>query len=373
MSTSDIGLHKKELDTPCLIIDKNKLERNLQRMRDHAIKHHVDVRPHCKTHKCSQLARYQMTYGAIGLSVAKVSEAHALISQGLTEILITSPVVTSRKIQTLLSCIKKAPNLIVVLDNLDNAETLHHAAEEMQQKINVLVDLDPGIGRTGVRFEHALTFGTKIHAMPWLHLMGLQCYAGNLQHISSFEERKKRSLDIMQQASEMRRMFQEHHLPCPILTGTGTGTYDIDIHATGVTEIQPGSYTVMDVEYADIESREHTNHAFEHALTMLTTVISSNRQEHVTVDAGTKSLYVDAMHKPQIISHPHLQYDWGGFGDEHGKITARSDEALPSNQDVLELIVPHCDPTINLFDYFYVIENDHVIDKWAIDLRGKSQ
>ena len=108
-------------------------------------------------------------------------------------------------------------------------------------------------------------------------------------------------------------------------------------------------------------------------MTLLTTVISSNRQEHVTVDAGTKALYFDLVNKPKIISHPHLNYEWGGFGDEHGKITAQNNAPLPVNKEVLELIVPHCDPTINLFDKFYITSNDIVIDVWDIDARGASQ
>ncbi len=264
---------------------------------------------------------------------------------------------------------------MVVVDNEQNLIDLNNAGQSIGNKINVLIDLDSGIGRTGINPENALDFSAKIQALPWLNLVGVQCYAGNLQHIKSFDERKKLSLNIMQYASNAVRRLREHGYPCSILTGTGTGTYDIDIDATEVTEIQPGSYTVMDVEYAGIGSKTNTESftTFKHAMTMLTTVISSNRPEHVTVDAGTKSIYVDAKHKPDIISHAGLQYDWGGFGDEHGKITALNKAKLPVNGDVLELVVPHCDPTINLFDRFFIVENDVVTDVWDIDLRGKSQ
>lgn len=204
--------------------------------------------------------------------------------------------------------------------------------------------------------------------------MGIQCYAGNLQHIHSFSERRSKSLHIMEMASDLVKSFRGIGLNCSILTGSGTGTYDIDVEATEVTEIQPGSYTVMDVQYASIGSmnNEREFNAFKPAMTLLTTVISNNRTEHVTVDAGTKSIYVDN-HKPEIISHQGLQYDWGGFGDEHGKVSALNGSQLPGYGEVLELVVPHCDPTINLFDQFYIVENDVVVDVWDIDLRGKSQ
>ncbi|KTC90950.1 DSD1 family PLP-dependent enzyme [Fluoribacter dumoffii] len=374
MSNPAIGLKKTELDTPCLIIDKNILKSNLETMRKHSIKNKVNVRPHCKTHKCSKLAHLQIEYGAIGVSVAKISEAEVLIQKGVPNILITSPIVTQSKIDRLVSCLAKAPSTLVVVDNKENMSALNEAGMLRNKMINVLIDVDAGIGRTGVKPQHALNFALEMMQFPWLNLMGIQCYAGNLQHIHSFSERRSKSLHIMEMASDLVKSFRGIGLNCSILTGSGTGTYDIDVEATEVTEIQPGSYTVMDVQYASIGSmnNEREFNAFKPAMTLLTTVISNNRTEHVTVDAGTKSIYVDN-HKPEIISHQGLQYDWGGFGDEHGKVSALNGSQLPGYGEVLELVVPHCDPTINLFDQFYIVENDVVVDVWDIDLRGKSQ
>ena len=366
---------KNELDTPCLIIDINTLKYNLNYMKEHAIKNNIQVRPHCKTHKCSELAKLQIEYGAIGVSVAKVSEAITLINKGISNILITSPVISKNKILQLLLCIKKAPETIVVVDNEENLIDLNLAGESINQQINVLIDLDSGIGRTGINPSRALDFGLKINKYKWLNLVGVQCYAGNLQHIKSFNERKKLSLQIMQNASDTVNTLRGHGLQCLILTGTGTGTYDIDVEATEITEIQPGSYAVMDVEYMNIGSKfnDDSFNTFKQSMSLLTMVISSNRDEHVTVDAGTKSIYIDIMHKPEIISHTGLQYSWDGFGDEHGKITSNNQTSLPKIKEVLELIVPHCDPTINLYDNFFIIDKGVVVDVWQIDLRGKSQ
>ena len=356
MSNSLIGLKKYELDTPCLVIDIHALKFNLDVMRQHSIQTKIDIRPHCKTHKCSKMAQMQLEYGAIGISAAKISEAEILVNQGISNILVTSPVITPYKISRLTACIEKAPELMVVVDNEKNIANLNQAAESIQRPIHVLVDLDSGIGRTGVSSDDAVEFGKKINQLKWLKLVGIQCYAGHLQHITSFNARKSQSLKVMEFASDMVKKFRSHGLPCSILTGAGTGTYDIDVEATEVTEIQPGSYTVMDVEYSVIGSKQNNEafSTFKPAMTLLTTVISSNHSEHVTVDAGTKSIYVDAVNKPKIINHQGLEYDWGGFGDEHGKITANNHALLPSNGDVLELIVPHCDPTINLYDKFFI-------------------
>ncbi|RUR23999.1 DSD1 family PLP-dependent enzyme [Legionella qingyii] len=369
-----LGLKKTELDTPCLLIDKNILQSNLEAMRNHSIEKKVNVLPHCKTHKCSKLAQLQIEYGAIGVSVAKISEAEVLIQNGIPNVLITSPIVTNNKISRLISCLEQAPSTLIVVDNKENIVALNEAGARHKKMIHVLVDVDPGIGRTGVKPEYALNFALEMKQFPWLNLMGIQCYAGNLQHISSFNERKIKSLQTMQMASDLVKRFREHGLNCPILTGSGTGTYDIDVEATEVTEIQPGSYTVMDVQYTSIGSQSDGEqfNTFKPAMTLLTTVISNNRAEHVTVDAGTKSIYIEQC-KPQIINHQGLEYDWGGFGDEHGKVTAVNGAQLPAYGEVLELIVPHCDPTINLFDQFFITENDVVVDIWDIDLRGKCQ
>lgn len=371
--TSFIGKHKYELDTPCLVIDITALKTNLSYMQQFGERKKVGIRPHCKTHKCSQLAQLQMKFGAIGLCVTKVSEAEVLIDYGLDNILITSPIVTPYKQQRLASCLRKSPSLMMVVDNEKNLIDLNTIGRQINKKVNILIDIDSGIGRTGINQKKVLEFAQFILTFDFLNLKGVQCYAGNLQHIYSYNERKKKSLDIMIAASSIVTLLKNNNIPCDILTGTGTGTYDIDIDNTLVTEIQPGSYTVMDVEYVDIESASsHQFDTFKHAMTLLTTVISTNRTEHVTADAGTKGIYFDNSTKPKIINYPELDYDWSGFGDEHGKITSKTNQ-LPSIGTVLEMIVPHCDPTINLYDYFFITKQDIVIDIWPIDLRGKSQ
>ena len=148
-----LGLAKFELDTPCLVLDKTKLLHNLQVMQNHARLSCVNIRPHVKTHKCSTLAALQLTYGAIGVSAAKVAEAEVLIAAGIRNILITSPLVTTHKIARLLACIKQAPETMVVVDNENNAVALNEAAEAEKLIINVLIDIDPEIGRTGIRPE----------------------------------------------------------------------------------------------------------------------------------------------------------------------------------------------------------------------------
>ena len=366
-------MNKFELDTPCLVIDKQALMYNIKQMQDQVNQTSKALRPHIKTHKCSTLAKLQVEHGALGVAAAKISEALVLAEQGLKHTLITSPVVTEAKIENLITCRMQDEGLIVVCDSMENASRLDKAMCVEGLQLNVLVDLDPGVARTGVSTEQALILGAHIHhECSHLNLLGIQCYAGNLQHVHDFDARKQASSAVMQKASAVRRAFIDQNLPCEILTGSGTGTYDIDSACPEVTEVQPGSYTVMDMEYRNIASRDNPKgfDVFKPAMTMLVTVISANHDTHVTVDAGTKSLYFDPTTKPWVISHPGLYYDWAGFGDEHGKITADKGVVLPKVGDILELIVPHCDPTINLHEQLVITEHDEVKDYWDIDMRG---
>lgn len=369
-----VGLAKLELDTPCLVIDEEILMHNIKEMQSYLEKMEKKLRPHAKTHKCSRIAQKQIEAGAIGICVAKVSEAEGLAKAGLRNILITSPVVTDTKIKRLLDLFILDQELMVVVDNAENAQKLNEAARQRSVKLKVLIDLDPGMGRTGVAFAQALELGKLVHQLPALNLKGVQCYAGHVQHLPSFNERSQASLNWLKQAAEVYRQFQKEGLPVEIFTGSGTGTAEIDWQIPELTDLQVGSYTLMDTEYLYIGSAEDPQRfkKFPPALTLLSTVISANHPGFVTIDAGLKSIYHHGGN-PQVVfpANEGWKYEWRG--DEHGMIHfADTKKGLKVGQ-VVELIVSHCDPTVNLFDEFYIVRAGRVIDIWPIDLRGKCQ
>ena len=366
------GVSKWKLDTPCLVVDQDRLEQNIWAMQAHVSSFGKKLRPHAKTHKCSRIAKMQMAAGAVGICVAKVSEAEVLVRSGVNGTLVTSPVVTDFKIATLMDCLSLDPELMVVVDNLANAQKLSEESKRRGLRLNVLVDLDPGMGRTGVSFNDGLTLGQSIHALPGLHLRGVQCYAGHVQHIASFEERVTASLGWMEQAANVVRQFRGKGLACEIFTGSGTGTCEIDGRIPELTDLQAGSYTMMDAEYSGIGSSENRSRfeKFPPALTLLTSVINTNHRDHVTVDAGLKALYHDGA-TPFVLNpaSPDLRYEWRG--DEHGQMNFPEGSVRFELGDVLELVVSHCDPTVNLFDVLYMTHNDKVTDVWPVDMRGK--
>lgn len=366
-----IGVHKSQLDTPCLLLDNQKLQHNLKAMQLHVQKYQKHYRPHCKTHKASKIAQMQMAYGAIGLSVALISEAEGLVEAGLDKILITSPLTTKNKLNRFRHLIAQKANIIPVIDSDDLAFKFNEIGKSLNQVIDVFIDIDGGIGRTGIQCHELVEFSLRMQPLSYLNIIGIQCYAGHLQHIHNYQDRRLASLEIMKKAGLGLKALQDLGFKAHILSGGGTGTYDIDVEIDAITEIQPGSYTVMDEEYHAIASRhEYQFNDFKPALTLLCSVVSANQTAHVTVDAGSKAIYYDGVNYPKIISHPGLKYEWGGFGDEHGKVFASSAQLLPSAGEYLEMIVPHCDPTINLHDKYYLMENDIVVDIIPIDLRG---
>jgi D-serine deaminase-like pyridoxal phosphate-dependent protein len=368
-------MNKFDLDTPCLVLDLDILEENLGKMQSASNTAGKRLRPHAKSHKCSTLAAKQIEHGALGICAAKVSEAEVLVKNGINDVLVTGPVASKIKAARLVELLKQSPALMTVVDHAESIELLNSLLASADLDMDVLVDIDVGLQRTGVPPSRALELADLVLASKHLRLKGIQAYAGQVQHIHRYDERKKASIECMSRAAEMFRQIQAGESSCAIFSGAGTGTCEIDLGIAELTELQVGSYALMDAEYLAIESARSPQLAdlFPAALTILTTVISASHDTHVTVDAGLKALYRDGG-QPQVATAKYrsLRYDW--FGDEYGKLCAENKTtALPRLGKVIELVVSHCDPTVNQFDCYFLTRNNKVVDQWPIDLRGRSQ
>ncbi len=365
---------KFELETPCLILDIDVLETNIVKMQSLATHNGKSLRPHAKTHKCTTIAKKQIEAGAIGVCAAKVSEAERLTKTGIKGILITGPFAGKQQVRKILEILSESPSLMTSVDNLQTVDDLDAALRSAGLEMDVLLDIDVGLKRTGAKPSEALTFAEKILERKNLRLRGIQAYAGHLQHVPLYNDRKKASQASLGEVIPVFNKLKSQVENLTIFSASGTGTFEIDGQIPEVTEHQVGSYVVMDAEYYAIESSNNSQHfiAFEPALRLLTTAVSVNQHGFVTVDAGLKSIYKDGAN-PFIISPGFrgMKYDW--FGDEYGKIIYSEDDKPPELGTVLEIVTSHCDPTINLFDKFYVTKGDEVVDEWPIDLRGCSQ
>jgi D-serine deaminase-like pyridoxal phosphate-dependent protein len=369
-----IGRKKLELETPCLAVDLDLLDENLQKMQARVKAAGKALRPHAKTHKCSTLAKMQVANGAIGVCAAKVSEAEALIDAGLSGVLITGPVAGREKVNRLVSLLGRAPFLMAVVDHPAAAAQLEARLAEKNRQLDVLLDIDVGQRRTGVAPAKAAELARHILSLGRLRLRGIQAYAGHVQHIPRYEDRRAASRDALRKAAAVFNQLRRTTESCTIFSASGTGSARIDLSSEELTELQAGSYALMDAEYLAIESADGSDAAdFHPALTMLSTVVSGPHGRQVTVDAGLKALYRDGG-RPRVLTpeYDRLQYDW--FGDEYGKLSTPNRAApLPELGAVLELVVSHCDPTVNLFDRLHITRAGKVVDVWPIDLRGRCQ
>jgi len=369
-----VGASKAELETPCLVLDLDVLEGNVHKMQSRVNAADKALRPHAKTHKCSRLAKLQLAAGAIGICAAKVSEAESLVDAGVADVLVTGPVAAERAARRLVALLDRAPSLMVVVDSSAGIRILDKVAAEAGRRLDVLLDLDVGLHRTGLAPGRAPTLARRVFDSRCLRLRGVQAYAGQVQHMPRYADRRASSHERLAQAAAALSMLRATDSSCTILSGSGTGTAVIDLSVPELTELQAGSYALMDAEYLEIESAEASSAIdYRPALTLLSTVVSGPHGQHVTIDAGLKAMYHDGA-RPRVVNleFAGLEYDW--FGDEYGRLT-RPDRSsrLPEIGSVVELVVSHCDPTVNLYDRFILTRSDRVVDVWPIDLRGRSQ
>jgi D-serine deaminase-like pyridoxal phosphate-dependent protein len=361
-----------DLDTPALVLDLDRFERNLAKMAAHARQRNLGLRPHAKTHKCPEIARLQIAAGARGICAAKLSEAEVFVDHGVTSVLITTAVIGRRKIERAVELARRAPSAIFVIDHVQNAQDLSDAALAAKLQLNVLIDLYVG-RRTGIPpGPPALELARAASKMRGLSLLGLQAYAGFASHTVGFEERRKASREALAPAVETRCWMERDGLECSILSAGSTGTYNIDSEIEGITELQPGSYLFMDLDYRRIGSAGAERFTdFEPALTVLTTVVSKPEAGKAIVDGGFKAFSTDKPYMPEAVGWDGLTYFFNG--DEHGRLEAASGAREPQVGERLAFYVPHCDPTVNLYDRLYAVRGEQVEHVWPIAARGKCQ
>ncbi|WP_105439655.1 DSD1 family PLP-dependent enzyme [Neorhizobium sp. T25_13] len=364
-----IGDNIADIQTPALIIDLDAFERNVARMKDHAEAMSVRLRPHAKTHKSADVALYQMANGgAVGICCQKVSEAEALVRGGVTDVLVANEVADRKKIDRLARLAKSA-RVSVCVDDPAVVATLSEAATRHGVTLDVLVEIDCGARRCGVLpGAPAVELAKTVVAAPNLAFAGIQAYHGNAQHIYDPAERCAAIDKAIGMARETAELLRDAGLDPKIVTGAGTGTHNLE-GASGVyNEIQPGSYIFMDADYARVRSIEGngTVGGFEHALFVLTSIMSKPASGRAICDAGLKAHSIDSG-LPTAFERPDLKFV--SASDEHGKIEDPQD-TLKLN-DRLRLVPGHCDPTCNLYDWYVCVRNGRVEALWPVTARGK--
>ena len=366
-----VGDAVTDVDTPALILDLDRFEGNLARLMSAVQGRGIRVRPHAKSHKCVEIARRQMAAGAIGICCQKTSEAEPFLAGGISDVLISNEVVGDRKTVQLARLAASYPDarLGVCVDDPRAVAQLARACEQAHAQLDVYIELDVGHNRAGVTDIGAVVaLGHAIASQASLVLRGLHAYFGNAQHLRSIAERRQAIAAATATAQAAQRALIAAGLRCDVITGAGTGTFMLEAASGVYTEIQPGSYVMMDIDYAKNE-QELAWPAFEQSLMILTTVMSRRKDaqhDRATLDAGLKSFSTDS--GPALPAFAGWQVR--GVSDEHTVL-----ERNGAGPDLLlgdkALLIPgHIDPTVNLHDWIVAVRGDRVEAVWPIEARG---
>ncbi len=371
-ASSDVGKSKWDLDSPALCVDLDKMEQNIKVVHNRLKGTSVKVRPHVKTHKCPAIAKMQVAAGAVGVCAAKLSESEIMLENGIQHVLMTGVNVTIPKIKKAMALRKKYSGFIQAVDNPQNAQDLQDAAKAAGIIADVVVDIDV-IQRSGVLpGAPALALAQMVDKFPNLKFRGILAYDGIATHVVGFKARKEWALKSFEPVVETYNKMKAAGLNLEIFSGGSTGTYDMMQDIAGFTDVQVGSYVFMDRQYMEIggEKNEKVFDDFAPSLTVLATIINMNHPGRIITDSGAKAF---TLNQPPaiVIGEPDFVYNAGS--DEYGTISFDKANKTYKIGDKLEMIVPHCDPIVNEYDFMYGTRNDKVESILQISARGKGQ
>ena len=367
-----IGMDESEIQTPCLILDLDALERNIKKMGDYARDHGMRHRVHGKMHKSVDVAKLQERLGgAVGVCCQKVSEAEVFARGGIKDVLVSNQVRDPAKIDRLARLPKLGARTIVCVDDIDNVADLSAAAQKYGTQIECLVEIDCGAGRCGVSTtEDVVAIAKAIDAAAHLKFTGIQAYQGAMQHMDSFEDRKAKLAVAIAQVDDAVQGLKAEGIECELVSGGGTGSYYFEANSGVYNELQCGSYAFMDADYGrilDENGKRIDQGEWENALFLLTSVMSHTKADKAIVDAGLKAQSTDSG-LPVIFGRSDVEYL--KCSDEHG-VVGDPDGVLKVN-DKLRLVPGHCDPTCNIHDWYVGVRGGKVETLWPVSARGKA-
>ncbi|GKY89212.1 3-hydroxy-D-aspartate aldolase BhcC [Sinisalibacter aestuarii] len=367
-----IGMDEADIQTPCLVLDLDALERNIRKMGDYAKAHGMRHRVHGKMHKSVDVAKLQERLGgAVGVCCQKVSEAEVFARGGIKDILVSNQVRDPLKIDRLARLPKLGARFIVCVDDIDNVTELSAAAKKHGTELEVFVEIDCGAGRCGVTTtEDVVKIAQATDTADNLKFSGLQAYQGAMQHLDLYEDRKAK-LDIaIGMVKDAVAGLEAVGLKPELVSGGGTGSYYFESNSGVFNELQAGSYAFMDADYGRILDREGQRidrGEWENAFFILTQVMSHAKADKAICDAGLKAQSIDSG-LPVIHGRDDVEYI--KCSDEHGVI-ADPHGALKVGEK-LRLVPGHCDPTANVHDWYVGVRNGKVEALWPVSARGKA-
>jgi 3-hydroxy-D-aspartate aldolase len=365
-----IGMDEADIQTPCLVLDLDALERNITKMGQFAKDMGVRHRVHGKMHKSVDVALLQEKLGdACGICCQKVSEAEAFVRGGILDVLVSNQVCDPAKIDRLARLPKLGARAIVCVDDIDNVADLSTATQKHGTTIECLVEIDVGAGRCGVTTtEAALEIAKAIDGADGLKFTGIQAYQGAMQHLDSYDERKQKIDIAVDMVRDAINAMKAEGLSCDIVGGGGTGSYYFEGTSNVFNELQCGSYAFMDADYGRILDKDGNridDGEWENSLFILTSVMSHAKADKAICDAGLKAQSVDSG-LPVIFGRSDVEYI--KCSDEHGVIS--DPKGVLKVNDKLKLVPGHCDPTCNIHDWYVGVRGGTVECLWPVTARG---
>ena len=356
------------IDTPALVVDLDMLERNLAVMANAVATAGLKLRPHAKSHKCIEIAERQIALGAAGICCQKASEAEAMVAGGIADVFISNEVYGRQKAERIAALAEKA-RIAVCVDAAEQIRQLETAAAAAGVEIGVAVELDVGDGRAGISpGDAAVALAQHIARMPHLRFYGLQAYKSTAQHMADTATRRRLTAETAMSIRQTLDGLERAGIACPVVSGGGTGTFDIEEKLSAVNELQGGTYVFMDANYNDIGSvNEAPFLPFEQSLHVVSTVMSANFGDRAVIDAGVKAVCTAAGY-PTVADRPELRFVRAD--DEHGHVEVPEGSSVGLG-DRLRLVPSNCDPTVNLYDWLVVLRDGVVVALWPVAARGR--
>ena len=366
------GMDEADIQTPCLVLDMDALERNIKKMGDYAKAHGMRHRVHGKMHKSVDVAKLQEELGgSVGVCCQKVSEAEVFARGGIKDILVSNQVRDPKKIERLANLPKLGARTIVCVDDIANVADLSAAAVNAGTELEIFVEIDCGAGRCGVTTTaDVVAIAQAVEAAPGLKFTGIQAYQGAMQHMDSYEDRKAK-LDIaIAMVKDAVDGLKAEGIECELVSGGGTGSYYFESNSGVYNELQCGSYAFMDADYGrilDKDGKRIDQGEWENAFFILTSVMSHAKADKAICDAGLKAQSIDSG-LPVIYGRDDVEYI--KCSDEHGVIS--DPNGVLKVNDKLRLVPGHCDPTANVHDWYVGVRNGKVEVVWPVSARGKA-
>ena len=366
------GMDAADIQTPCLILDLDALERNVKKMGDYAKAHGMRHRSHGKMHKSVDVQKLQESLGgAVGVCCQKVSEAEVFVRGGIKDVLVSNQVRDPAKIDRLARLPKLGSRIIVCVDDVENVAELSAAAEKHGTTLEVLVEIDCGAGRCGVTTsQDVVAIARAVEAAPGLKFTGIQAYQGAMQHMDSFEDRKAKLDAAIAMVKDAVQALKANGLEPELVSGGGTGSYYFESNSGVYNELQCGSYAFMDADYGrilDKDGKRIDRGEWENAFFILTSVMSHAKRDKAIVDAGLKAQSVDSG-LPVVFGRDDVTYV--KCSDEHGVVD--DPKGVLKVGDKLRLVPGHCDPTANVHDWYVGVRGGKVETVWPVSARGKA-